>query len=63
MPKLKKEMFARPVRFTHRFGELLRTADEARYQKSDALVPLWETHLLPGKLLPARISRSFQAVE
>lgn len=21
MPKLKKEMFARPVRFTHRFGE------------------------------------------
>ncbi len=45
------------------FERIARTADEARYQKSDALVPLWETHLLPGKLLPARISRSFQAVE
>jgi hypothetical protein len=45
------------------FERIARGADEARYQKRDTYVPLWEEHLLPGKLLPAQVVRSLQVVE
>jgi hypothetical protein len=45
------------------FERIARGADESRYQKRDALVPLWETHVLSGKLLSAQVTRSFQVVE
>lgn len=45
------------------FERIARTSDDSRYQKRDAAVPLWETHLLAGKLLSVQTTRSFQAVE
>ena len=42
---------------------IARSADEARFQKRDVLVPLWETHILPGKLIEAAVRRNFQVVE
>jgi hypothetical protein len=45
------------------FERIARGADEARYQKRDTFVPLWEKHLLPGKLLPAQLVRPLQVVE
>lgn len=40
-----------------------RAADEARFQKREVLVPLWETRILPGKLIDAAVRRNFQVVE
>jgi len=37
-------------------------ADELRYQRRDALLVLWEIHLLPGKVVPAIVRRAFQVV-
>jgi hypothetical protein len=45
------------------FERIARGADEARYQKRDTFVPLWEKHLLPGKLLSAQMTRALQVVE
>ena len=45
------------------FERIARGSDETRYQKRDTFVPLWERHLLPGKLLPAQITRPIQVVE
>ncbi len=45
------------------FERIARGADETRYQKRDTFVPLWERHLLPGKLLPAQVTRTIQVVE
>ncbi len=45
------------------FERIARGADEARYQKRDTFVPLWERHLLPGRLLTAQATRSIQVVE
>lgn len=42
---------------------IARSADEARFQKREVLVPLWETHILPGKLIEAAVRRSFQVIE
>jgi len=42
---------------------IARSADEARFQKREVLVPLWETRILPGKLIDATVRRSFQVVE
>ncbi len=42
---------------------IARASDETRYQKRDVLVPLWETHLFPGRLLDASHRRSLQVSE
>ena len=42
---------------------IARGADEARFSHLDAMVPLWETHLLDGKLSPATLHRPLKIVE
>jgi SpoIVB peptidase S55 len=42
---------------------IARAADEARFHKQDALLSLWERHLLPGKLTSSVIRRSLTIVE
>jgi hypothetical protein len=42
---------------------IARAADEARFKRVDALVPLWECHLLDGKLSSATLHRSLKIVE
>jgi hypothetical protein len=36
---------------------IARTADEARFQRRDALVPLWEQRVLPGRLFNVTVRR------
>ena len=38
-------------------------ADSARYQKREALVPLWETHVLAGKVSFTSFHRTVRVVE
>jgi hypothetical protein len=38
-------------------------ADPARYQRQNALVPLWETHVLPGKVSLIQTVRTVRVVE
>jgi hypothetical protein len=38
-------------------------ADPARYQRQNALVPLWETHVLPGKVSLMQTARMVRVVE
>jgi|CZKI01.1.fsa_nt_gi hypothetical protein len=38
-------------------------ADSARYQRRDALVPLWETHVIPGKVSFTDLHRTLRVVE
>jgi hypothetical protein len=42
---------------------IARAADEARYRRRSALLPLWEKHLLDGKLLNAIVRRPLSVVE
>jgi len=42
---------------------IARAADGARFRKRDAMLPLWERHLLPGKLLNTVIRRPLVVVE
>jgi hypothetical protein len=42
---------------------IARGSDETRFQKRDILVPLWEKHLLPGKLIDAAHRRPLQVSE
>ncbi len=42
---------------------IARGADEARFRRRDALLPLWETHLLSGKLLNTIVRRPLAVVE
>ncbi len=42
---------------------IARAADEARFRRRDALVPLWEKHVLDGKLLNAIVRRPLNVVE
>jgi hypothetical protein len=42
---------------------IARTADEARFQQRDAVLPLWEKHVLPGKLSAITTRRSLRIVE
>jgi len=42
---------------------IARAADEARFNQVDALVPLWETHVLDGKLSSATIHRQLKVVD
>ena len=45
------------------FERIARTADEARFNQVDAALPLWETHVLPGKLSGVTLRRSLKIVE
>ncbi|WP_068768457.1 hypothetical protein OH491_25380 [Termitidicoccus mucosus] len=42
---------------------IARRADDARYQKRSVLVPLWEKHILPGRLLQSNYRQSLQITE
>lgn len=42
---------------------IARSSDEARFQKREVLVPLWETHLLSGKIVESTVRRPFSVVE
>jgi len=42
---------------------IARAADEARFHKRDAVLPLWERHLLDGKLATAVVRRPLRIVE
>ena len=42
---------------------IARGADETRFRRRDALLPLWEKHLLQGKLLSAIVRRPLNVVE
>ncbi|MEX2044445.1 MAG: SpoIVB peptidase S55 domain-containing protein [Opitutus sp.] len=45
------------------FERIARAADEARFRKRDALLPLWETHALGGKLLNTIVRRPLVVVD
>lgn len=42
---------------------IARSSDEARFRKRDAMLPLWETHLLDGKLLNSVTRRPLTVVD
>jgi len=42
---------------------IARGADERRFQRSEAAVPLWERHLLLDRLIPANLRRSLRVTE
>jgi len=42
---------------------IARTADEARFNQVDAVVPLWERHVLEGKLSGASVRRALKVVD
>ena len=44
-------------------SRIARAADEARYHNRDAVLPLWERHVLDGKLAGAVIRRPLRIVE
>jgi hypothetical protein len=45
------------------FERIARTADAGRYQKREAAVPLFEQHLLPGKLFNASVRRPLKITD
>ncbi len=45
------------------FERIARGADEARFRRREALLPLWEKYLLPGKLLNTVVRRPLVVVE
>jgi len=45
------------------FERIARTADEARFQRRDTLVPLWETHLLADRIVSVLAHRQLQVTE
>ena len=42
---------------------IARAADEARFRRRDAVLPLWERHLLPGKLFTTVVRRPLTVLE
>jgi hypothetical protein len=42
---------------------IARGADETRFRRREALLPLWETHILPGKLLVTVMRRPLTVLE
>ena len=42
---------------------ITRLADDNRYQQRDAAVPLWEKHILPGRLIQANMRRPLTVEE
>jgi len=45
------------------FERIAHTADEARFQRRDTLVPLWETHLLADRIVSVLAHRQLQVTE
>jgi hypothetical protein len=45
------------------FERIARGADESRYQKHDAMVPLWEKQILPGKVISAQLMRTLRVID
>ena len=45
------------------YERIARTADEARFQRRDTFVPLWETHLLPGRLAYLSVRRPLHVTD
>ena len=45
------------------FARIASQADEQRYQRQDAMVPLWEQHLLAGRVIPANIHRPLKVTD
>jgi hypothetical protein len=45
------------------FERIARSADASRYQRRDAAVPLWETHLLPGRLFNVSTRRPLKITD
>lgn len=45
------------------FARAATAADESRFQERPALLPLWERHLLPGKLTAVTVRRSLRVVD
>ncbi len=45
------------------FERIATKSDEARYYSRPAIVPLWETHELPGRLIPGTIRRPFRVAD
>ena len=44
-------------------ARIAHAADEDRFQQRDALLPLWETHMLSGKVATAVVRRALQVVD
>jgi SpoIVB peptidase S55 len=51
------------VDFPASLARIARQADEQRYQRQDAMVPLWEQHLLAGHIIPANIHRTLKVTD
>jgi hypothetical protein len=51
------------VDFPASFSRIARQADEQRYQRQDAVVPLWEQHLLDGRIIPANVHRTLKVAD
>ena len=45
------------------FERIAAKADEQRYRHREALVPLWEQHVLAGRIVPALVHRTLQVTE
>ncbi len=45
------------------FERIARTSDASRYQRRDAAVPLYEQHVLPGRLFNAHLRRSLKIAD
>ncbi|WP_415907324.1 hypothetical protein [Oleiharenicola sp. Vm1] len=45
------------------FERIARSTDAARYQRREAAVPLWESHLLPGRLFNVNLRRSLKITD
>lgn len=44
-------------------SRIAREADEQRFQRHEAVVPLWERHLLEGRVIPANVRRPLQVTD
>lgn len=45
------------------FERIARSTDAARYQRREAAVPLWESHLLPGRLFNVNLRRPLKITD
>ena len=44
-------------------ARIAQSADQARYQVRQAVVPLWEKNILPGRLVPGLARNSFEVID
>ncbi len=54
---------ATTVELPSSFERIARSADASRYQRREAAVPLWETHLLPGRLFNVSTRRPLKITD